>query len=118
MTLEPPCWPLFVFGTLRYGHQNHHFLENRYVERIPASLPGYRRVAELMIDRDPKGRVEGELFLLDPGRYAETLAGCDGLEEIPPGQLSGSEYERRLVVVETTSGRCQAWAYVRPDFPA
>lgn len=116
--METPLWPLFVFGTLRHGRQNHHFLENRYVERIPASLPGYRRVAELMIDRDPDSSVPGELYTLDPGRYAETLAGCDGLEEIPPGQLRGQHYERRLVMVETTSGRCQAWAYVRPDFAA
>src|SRR5829696_6272856 len=49
-------WPLFVFGTLRRGHENHHYLAGHYVatlrhcdelEGIPEGAlagPDYRRV--------------------------------------------------------------------------
>jgi hypothetical protein len=47
------------------------------------------------------GIVDGELYTLDPARYAETLAGCDELEELVPGTLCGPEYERREVEVLT-----------------
>lgn len=107
--------PLFVFGTLRYGHCNHHYLEGRYDRRVPAVLPDYRRIAPLMIDRFPTGEVDGELYHLWLTDYDATLAGCDELEEIPPGQLVGHEYERRPVLVNTEEGAVTAWAYVQPD---
>jgi len=59
--------------------------------------------------------VEGELFILDRNWYAETLAGCDELEEIPPGRLRGEEYQRKRVTVETDEGPAEAWAYVQPE---
>ncbi|MEI8379081.1 MAG: gamma-glutamylcyclotransferase family protein [Planctomycetota bacterium] len=105
---------LFVFGTLRRGHRNHHFLEGKYASVVPAILHGYQRLHELMIAPAPGGFVDGELFELTPEIYDATLAGCDVLEEIPPGQLVGHEYERRLVSVETNKGSIQAWAYVQP----
>ena len=107
--------PLFVFGTLRRGQCNHHLLQDRYARCLPAELPDYTRVEELMIDRQPGGVVQGELFTLSPEVYEQTLADCDELEEIPLGELIGHEYERRQVAVQVTGGSGLAWAYVRPD---
>jgi gamma-glutamylcyclotransferase (GGCT)/AIG2-like uncharacterized protein YtfP len=43
------------------------------------------------------------------------MAGCDELEEIPPGKLIGHEYQRKQVSVETAEGSFEAWAYVQPE---
>jgi gamma-glutamylcyclotransferase (GGCT)/AIG2-like uncharacterized protein YtfP len=110
--------PLFVFGTLRRGKENHHFLDGHYERMISANLHGYGRIHPLMIDRKPDGIVDGELYFLKLDRYDETLAGCDELEEIPPGTLVGHEYERRRVTVESGDGTITAWAYVQPTVTA
>lgn len=107
--------PLFVFGTLRQGHVNHHYLEGLYADMVPAVLPGYRRLHPLMIAQDATGEVDGELYVLTPETYGRTLAGCDELEEIPPGQLVGHEYQRKQVEVRTAHGPVIAWAYVQPE---
>ncbi|MBS0206018.1 MAG: gamma-glutamylcyclotransferase [Planctomycetes bacterium] len=107
--------PLYVFGTLRRGHRNHHFLDGRYDRMIPAELRGYQRLHELMIAECPGGVVDGELFHLQRAVYDATLAGCDELEEIPPGSLVGDEYQRKAVTVHTADGPVQAWAYVQPE---
>lgn len=107
--------PLFAFGTLRTGQCNHHYLAGRFERNIPARLEGYHRVADLMIARADGSVVDGELFFLDLGRYAETLAGCDELEEIPSGTLRGAEYQRKRVTVLTEDGPVDAWAYVAPE---
>lgn len=109
--------PLFVFGTLRRGHVNHHYLDGFYDRMIPAVLPGYARVAPLMIDRRDGVEVAGELYFLTESRYEKTLAGCDELEEIPPGTLIGHEYERRLVRVIAEGIMIDAWAYVQSSSP-
>lgn len=107
--------PLFVFGTLRKGEINHHYLAGRYRDMQPAQLPGFSKVAPLMIARTPGGVVEGELYWLTAEIYHETLAGCDELEELAPGQLVGRDYQRQLVMVETSEGRVHAWAYTQPE---
>lgn len=107
--------PLFVFGTLRRGHENHHYLDGHYDRVIPALLSGYRRLHPLMISRHAEATVDGELYFLRHEDYDATLAGCDSLEELPPGQLIGHEYQRKLVSVETAEGPFQAWAYVQPE---
>lgn len=107
--------PLFVFGTLRRGHYNHHYLHGFYDRFIPAWLMDYQRVRELMIATQPGGVVDGELYFLTDSIYETTLAGCDELEEIPPGQLVGHEYQRKRVTVETAEGLIEAWAYVQPE---
>lgn len=107
--------PLFAFGTLRRNEPNHHYLHRRYERCLLATLPGYAIVAPLMIAPAPGEEVTGELFFLTPGIYEATLAGCDELEEIPPGQLIGQDYERRRVVVATEAGHFEAWAYVQPE---
>ena len=107
--------PLFVFGTLRLGHENHHYIESHYEEMLTASLHGYARLHPLMIARQADGVVDGELYFLADDEYEATLAGCDELEEIPPGQLVGREYQRKRVTVSTMSGPFEAWAYVQPE---
>lgn len=107
--------PLFVFGTLRRGHVNHHYLDGHYASVIPAILHDYQRLHELMIARQPGGSVDGELFHLKADEYDQTMAGCDELEEIPFGQLVGHEYQRKEVTVETANGPVVAWAYVQPE---
>ncbi len=106
--------PLFVFGTLRRGEPNHHYLAGFYERVVSAVLPGYERVAPLMIAARDGAEVVGEVFFLTESRYNQTLAGCDELEELPPGMLVGHEYERRLVRITTAEGPLQAWAYVQP----
>ncbi len=105
--------PLFVFGTLRCGHENHRYLDGHFERMVPASLPGYARLHPLMIAPAREGVVDGELYFLNSFEYDATLAGCDELEEIPPGQLVGHEYERRRVTVVTSAGDVTAWAYVQ-----
>ena len=107
--------PLFVFGTLRRGEENHHYLDGHYVRMIPAVLAGYVRLHPLMIAPDPSGQVDGELYFLQPEEYAATLAGCDELEELFPGQLVGRDYKRKFVTVSTADGDYGAWAYVQPE---
>lgn len=86
--------PMFVFGTLRYGESNHHFLENRYDKRLPAELVGYVRVeSELgypMIDLSSEESVTGELFFLSEACYDQTMTDIDELELLPPGNTSAN----------------------------
>jgi len=107
--------PLFVFGTLRRGHENHHYLDGHYDRMLPATLHGYARVQPLMIARSSDSHVEGELYFLRDDEYDKTMAECDILEEIPPGKLIGWEYERKQVQVVTAEVTHQAWAYVMPE---
>ena len=107
--------PLFVFGTLRLGHENHHYLDGHYEQMLAANLHGYARRHPLMIARQADGVVDGELYFLADDEYDATLAGCDELEELPPGELVGRDYERKRVTVTTVSGPFEAWAYVQPE---
>ncbi len=107
--------PLFVFGTLRRGQANHHYLAGRYSRVRPAVLNDYARVEPLMIDRREGSEVNGELYEIPPEFYQATLAGCDALEGIPVGQTRGSWYERKVVQVEVAGEEIEAWAYVRPQ---
>lgn len=109
--------PLFVFGTLRRGEWNHHYLAKRFDRVLPAVLPGFRRRGTLMIERGDGGEVAGELFFLVPEKYDETLRECDRLEGIPPGKLVGESYRRILVTVETADGPFEAWCYPAADTP-
>lgn len=105
--------PLFVFGTLRRGERNHHYLHGFYDRVVPAVLPGYARVAPLMIAPCPDREVVGELYELTESRAERTLRECDELEELIPGTLRGQEYERRRVQVRAGGIVVEAWAYVQ-----
>jgi gamma-glutamylcyclotransferase (GGCT)/AIG2-like uncharacterized protein YtfP len=115
--LRPPL-PLFVFGTLRRGEENHHYLAGHYLRQLSALLPGFERIEPLMIARSSTGSVPGELYFIRPEIYAETLRNCDDLEGIPAGADCGPEYRRIEVTVDTPEGSYSAWAYVHPDTAA
>ena len=110
-----PTFPLFVFGTLRRGECNHHYLAGAYDRVLSARLLGFARFEPLMIARQPGSTVDGELFFLTAATYSATLRECDRLEELTPGSLIGHEYRRIAVRVQTDSGEFIAWAYSRPD---
>lgn len=107
--------PLFVFGTLRRGQCNHHLIDGYEERMVPARLPGFERVAPLMIARRPGSVVEGELYFLRPETYLEVMRQCDALEGIASGETAGEDYRRVRVDVETDEGIVKAWAYVHPE---
>jgi gamma-glutamylcyclotransferase (GGCT)/AIG2-like uncharacterized protein YtfP len=114
-----PQLPLFAFGTLRRGHENHHFLAGRYLWVTSATLPGWRRGIAAhgfpAVTRDPTAVVEdGELFVLHPAVHADVLAEIDQLEDLPPGELVGPYYTRIPLPVVTGDGVRMAWVYVDP----
>lgn len=113
--------PLFVFGTLRRGESNHHFLHGRYDRCLAAVLRGFGRGVAghgfPAISLCVEGLVEGELFWLTPHLAAEVMADCDRLEDLPVGELAGPYYRRACVPVEAGGDRVDAWAYVSPETP-
>lgn len=107
--------PLFVFGTLRRGERNHHYLLGSYSRSIPAVLEGFGKRNPLMIVRREGERVTGELYFVRPDAWDRTMAGCDDLEGIAPGEEAGRHYRRLRVTVSTNEGDIDAWAYVQAD---
>ena len=92
---------LFVYGTLKRGLCNHHFLERarflgkvRTCEAYPMIAP--KKWYPYLIDRPGEGyRVRGELYEID----AATLKRIDRLEEYP------RYYTRKKICVEDEEGR-------------
>lgn len=110
--------PLFVFGTLRRGEENHHYLAGRYDRVRAASLPDFRRETAAhgypAAVAAPGESVEGELFFLTPQHYDAVLRDCDLLEDLPPDKLVGEYYCRARVSVITPDETLTAWAYIDP----
>ena len=104
--------PLFVFGTLRRGQCNHHYLQGRYSRMTPAVLHGYGKRHPLMIVPRVGSSVPGELYEIRPDAWNQTIRGWDDLEGIGPGSERGTEYHRKKVTVVTPAGEVTAWAYV------
>jgi gamma-glutamylaminecyclotransferase len=98
---------LFVYGTLKRGRENHHWLSGQRFVAEARTAPGYR-----MFDlggypglvRDAGGlSIEGEIWEVDePG-----LARLDVLEDI-----EGGEYERVLIDLDDGS-RVEGYLYLR-----
>lgn len=108
-------YPLFVFGTLRRGESNHHYLAGTFERWLPATLRDFRRFTAAhgfpTIVRCPLAQVDGELFFIRPELYEQTLRQCDLLEDLPPGLLAGPYYRRMLVRIQTAEGEHDAWVY-------
>jgi gamma-glutamylcyclotransferase (GGCT)/AIG2-like uncharacterized protein YtfP len=111
--------PMFVYGTLRRGESNHHFLEGTYERVLPAMLPDYMKGTAShgypLVSPQSGSHVDGELFFIRSELYDATLERCDRLEDLPPGRLVGDYYQRRVVIVRTEAGMYSAWAYTSPD---
>ncbi|NJP05269.1 MAG: gamma-glutamylcyclotransferase [Chloroflexaceae bacterium] len=106
--------PIFVYGTLKPGYENHDMIVRSVIKQEPAVLhraalytqgayPFLVQVDDLCEHEDC---VKGLLMLLSSGHYAEQLAQMDELE----GTVYGL-YERILVTVETSTGLQQSWCY-------
>jgi len=99
---------LFVYGTLKRGFCNHHYLRDARFLGEATTLTPYPLVAPkkwypYLIDAPGEGkRVRGELYEVD----AATLKRIDRLEEYP------RYYTRKKIEVEDAQGRRhKAWAY-------
>lgn len=110
--------PLFAFGTLRRGGENHHLLDGAYERCLAGTLRDYTRTkaahgypAVMPVLGDS---VSGDLFFIRRELFDQTLRDCDLLEDIPPGELAGPYYRRARVVIETPEGPFTAWAYLAP----
>jgi gamma-glutamylcyclotransferase (GGCT)/AIG2-like uncharacterized protein YtfP len=113
--------PLFVFGTLRRGHSNHHFLQGRFERCEPARVEGFRRgvaghgfPAALPA---PGEAIDGELFWIAPAQFDAVLRDIDQLEDLPTDALVGPYYRRAKVLALWQDGAVIAWAYVAPETP-
>lgn len=108
--------PVFVYGTLRRGEKNYpRYLAGRTIAELPGTVAG-----ELFFVADGgypylspgKGRVHGELMVLDPRQYAATLRSLDELEEYDPQNEANSVYLRRRAMVLLAGGSDRlAWVY-------
>ncbi len=106
---------LFVYGTLRKGGTNAHYLESAtclkrdcYVEgELHATPYGYP------IARFKKGQfIRGELYSVSP----KVLEVVDKLEGYKEGRLTGNEYERVKINVIVDGKTVQAFGYIATDF--
>ncbi|MBI3860297.1 MAG: gamma-glutamylcyclotransferase [Planctomycetia bacterium] len=110
--------PLFAFGTLRCGEENHNFLDGTYDRCLAGTLPDFRKTIAAhgypAVVPSPGDCVYGDLFFIRPDLYDQTLSRCDLLEDLTPGQLTGRYYRRAQVTIETDEGPFAAWAYLVP----
>lgn len=97
---------IFVYGTLKRGRENHHWLAGQRFIAEARTQPLYR-LFDMggypgMIRDDNGVAVEGELWEVDEGG----LARLDVLEDI-----EGGEYER--VLIELEEGKVGGYLYLR-----
>ncbi len=97
---------LFVYGLLKPGLRLHHVVEPYVTRSAPATACGRLYDAGVPAARfDEDGDIEGFVFWLDDARLDDALRVLDDLED------EGSEYTRRTVVVRTSDGDLEAFAY-------
>lgn len=100
---------VFVYGTLRQGCGNDHFLvRSRFIDtgwtRHRYAL--YLAVCPGVVKDEAVSRIRGEVYRVDPA----VLAQLDQLEGHP------DVYLRSLVPIDLDSGRdCLAWLYFYPE---
>ncbi len=103
---------IFVYGTLKRGGDNHHWIERQQFIDVARSLPRYRiydlgGYPGLVHAAEGQGlAVEGEVWEVDP----EGLAKLDVLEDI-----DGGEYERVPIALEGAFAgrRVEGYVYLR-----
>ncbi len=98
----PPTHRVFVYGSLKRGCSNHHYLREAKFIGPFVTVPRYRMLESAVpiffpvLLPDPQGRqVAGEVYQVDD----KTLAALDGLERIATGA-----YTREMIEVSTEGG--------------
>jgi len=98
---------IFVYGTLRKGHYNHHLLKDAYCYGIGSSESWYAMYLKngypYVTGSESRYPIVGELYSVDD----ETLAQLDKFEGHP------RYYERREIPVVMGEERYSAWMYFR-----
>lgn len=111
--------PIFVYGSLRHGQENYGLLRGKTLAEIPATLQGvqmyslgwYPVITETERERD--SIVYGELVIIHPRYYSETLKQLDLLEGYDEEATEPSLYSRLKRCVRARSGReVMAWVYI------
>lgn len=99
---------LFVYGTLKRGYGNHHYLSESEFLGKAITKKRYALYSDgipFLVKEPPVSRIKGELYEVD----SETLENVDLLEGHP------SVYRREKIVVILEDGReVEAWAYFYP----
>ncbi len=99
---------LFVYGTLKRGYGNHHYLTgSRFIGRAVTRerFALYADSVPFLVKYPPVSRVKGELYEVDPA----TLRSVDALEGHP------HVYRREKITVILEDGReVEAWVYFYP----
>ena len=97
---------IFVYGTLKHGRENHHWLAGQRFIAEARTQPLYRLIDmggyPGMIRDDNGVAVEGEIWEVDEGG----LTRLDTLEDI-----EGGEYER--VLIELEGDRVEGYLFLR-----
>lgn len=111
-----PQLPVFVYGTLRPGEKNYPgYLAGRTLCELSGTVAGELFfVAEggYPYLQPGAGRVHGELMVLAPHQYGETLKCLDALEEYDSQDEANSVYLRRRTKVRLADGSERlAWVY-------
>ncbi len=117
---------LFVYGTLMRGESRHHLMRPERSSRVqdvsrPAELRDGGDYPFLVVRRDAKRSVRGELWHFPPGQIP--LAELDRYEDFRGYDAPGGSLFHRTVVraVSSSGAHVAAWAYTspaeRPDLP-
>ncbi len=105
---------LFVYGTLKEGYGNHHYIKGSKQLSKTASVEGYgmHRLGGFPgAVADQNSEIYGEVYEIDDA----TLKDCDGLEGYRPDKPDYGLYNRivvdALVVDDVESHRCFMYTY-------
>jgi gamma-glutamylcyclotransferase (GGCT)/AIG2-like uncharacterized protein YtfP len=104
---------LFVYGTLRQGGANHHYLEHASLLEGHCWVFGEMHDTGLgypVLKENKKRRVWGELYEVS----TQQLSQIDQLEEYSPFSES-NEYERVILQVYSEKRRVNAYVYLAGD---
>jgi len=106
--------PLFVYGTLRKGGENHSLLRGRTVYEMCATLAGATLMAlpryPMLIDG--AAVVQGELMILHPRFYSDVLAKLDYFEGYRPGDDTSLYFRVERTVTSEGGSLRRAWVYM------
>lgn len=117
--MTPEHHPVFVYGTLRPGGSNHHWLGEGKLTLTPAVFTGGILVNKgpyPYLLEDEAGKVVGELVEVDAADWARVAAALDRLEGTDSARPvhDSNLYNRYLRPVKTDRGPVEAWVYIPP----